>query len=144
MSYAGTQAWFPKGTQLEFSTTSGGTYTAVAEIDEVSRSGAKRDTSDASNMESGDTKEFIGLMRDEGDADFGGNWLPQDATQQALQAQYTAGALTYFKIVLPSPQGSLSFAGIVVQPCFMPKLDLKSQAKFTCKIKISGDVTQGS
>ncbi len=142
--YTGTAAWFPKGTQLQYSATSGGSMTTIAEIDKVNRTGAKRDMADASNFESGDIKEWIPLMRDEGDVDFEGNWLPQDATQQGLQTQYTSGALTYFKIVLPSPQGSLSFNGYVIEPPFMPTLDLKAQAKFACKIKITGDVTQGS
>jgi predicted secreted protein len=127
------------GTKLYRSTTSGGVYAALAEVNSISGPGMTRDTIDVTSLDStGGYREFITGFRDAGEISFEMNMT--HAAYALLKADFESDALRYFKLVLPNDEQTIfSFSGLVTQCPLNVPMDDKVTANIT--IKISGSVT---
>lgn len=145
MPYTASQAWLGVGSLLEMG--DGGTptelFTVIAEISDISKSGAKADTVDVTNMQSpSGYREFISGLRDAGELAITANWITLDAQQQALQTKFDTGAKANFKIVLPQiaggsiTPGNYAFSAVVTGLDF--SLSPTKQAVLSAKLKLSG------
>jgi len=150
MSYSGSQAFAPIGSELEIEIPVGSpavlTFTPIAEIQTIQRSGSKSDLVDVTNMQStGGYREFLATLRDAGDVSFSGNYIPNDASQQALQTLFDGATLVACKIVLP-PAGTYTVSlGTWTFNAYVQSNDYDlphdKEGKISGKLKITGKPT---
>ncbi len=134
-------AFCPRGTQLQRGTnvvTPTG-YTTLAEVRKISRTGAKSNFDNVSNMDSGNTEEMLPTMLTPGQVDFEVNFVPGDVTQQTLVNDYNTQALNPWQIVLPNGLGGWTFSAYVDSEDFT--LDFGKGATKSVKLQITGAVT---
>lgn len=147
MSYSGSQAFAPIGSKLQITIDAGSppvpTLTDVAEIQTIQRSGSKSDLVDVTNMQStGGYREFLATLRDAGDVAFSGNYIPNDATQQALQTLFDGATKVACAIVLP-PAGTYTVSlGTWTFDAYVQSNDYDlphdKEGKISGKLKITG------
>lgn len=145
MPYTTSQAWLALGSLLEMGdgVTPVEGFTVIAEITDISKSGAKADTVDVTNMQSpSGYREFISGLRDAGELSLSANWITTDAQQIALQTKFDAGTKTNFKIVLPQSAGGSTTPGEYAFAAVVTGLDFSlapgKQGTLSVKMKISG------
>lgn len=146
MSYSGSQAFAPIGSKLEIEILAGSPppgFTEIAEIQHIQRTGSKSDLVDVTNMQStGGYREYLATLRDAGDVSFSGNYIPNDATQQALQDLFDGATLVNCKIVLP-PAGTFTTSlGTWAFKAYVQSNDYDlphdKEGKISGKLKITG------
>jgi hypothetical protein len=117
----------------------------LAEVRKISRTGAKSNFDNVSNMDSGNTEEMLPTMLTPGQVDFEVNFVPGDATQQTLVTDYNTQALNPWQIVLPpgtgapTSLGGWTFLAYVDSEDFT--LDFAKGATKSVKLQITGAVT---
>ena len=148
MSYSGSQAFAPIGSELQIEILNTAsppvlTFTTIAELQNIQRSGSKSDLVDVTNHQStGGYREFLATLRDAGDVTFSGNYIPNDLTQQALQTLFDGATLVACKIVLPPAGtftvslGSWAFNAYVMSNDY--DLPHDKEGKISGKLKITG------
>jgi predicted secreted protein len=118
-------------------------FTAIAEITELTPPNESRDDIEVSNMSSSNgTREFISGWRDGGEVTFKANWLPTNSTQDkttGLRATYNDNLNHNWQIVLPGSVLTISFAGHL--STLESELPLDGAATLSGKIKVSGEIT---
>lgn len=115
------------------------TYTTLAGVNSVARTGDKVQVEKTTTMATANGVDtFISSTQDPGGVDVKGFWYPADASQTAIEAIRAAGSTVNMKI-LYGTGNSASFAGIVES--FTPSFPLEKPATFDLKVKISGPVT---
>lgn len=137
----GTQAGFPAGTQAF---AAGETFNVVGEVISGKFTGSKKDTVDATNMESGGYHEMVDTgMVSYGSLEITVNRVGSDAGQTAMNAAFLATGPFDFTVQLPLAKGQttkgdlLSFCGIVSTGGDMDLVTNK-QVELTYKIEITG------
>lgn len=117
-------------------------FTTIAEVTNIQRSGAKRDTDESTHMQSPNNyKEFIPTLKDGGEWQVDVNFIPGDNLGQGVIASlFESGELTNFKVVLPHSLGDSTFAGIVTE-YGNRQLPTDKKATDSFKLKVSGPVT---
>jgi predicted secreted protein len=138
MSYSNSAAFSPRGTTISYETLVSVGFLPLAEIKEINFSGAKYDLADVTNYESGNFREWLTTLADSGEVSFTGNYIPGDASQQALLGFFNNGTLVSWKVDLPSSLGSITFKGYVSG--LDHNLPLDKEATISGKIKITGAV----
>ncbi|HLW51317.1 MAG TPA: phage tail tube protein [Candidatus Angelobacter sp.] len=128
------------GTVFQKKNTTDVSYVHIAEVISINWANVKLDLIDVTNMDStGFYREFLPTLFDGGEISFELNYLPQDATQQALKTDYDARTLLNMQLVLPSSLGTWSFTGYIQE---MGKvLEIDKQAKQSVKVKVTGKPT---
>lgn len=141
MSYAGSRAFAGQGTQLQLGDGADPeSFSTIAEITKVQRSGSKMDLVDVTNMDSiGAYREKLATLLDAGQISFDANYIPQDATQTGLQAQFDGRILSNWKIVLPGGRGTFSFKAYSTSADF--DLSVDKASTFSGKLDITGAPT---
>jgi len=138
MSYAGSRAFAGQGTQLQLG--DGGSpeaFTTIAEVHKVARGGSKMDLVDVTNFDSiGAYREKLATLLDGGELTFDANYVPQDTSQQALQAQFDGRTLSNWKIVLPGGRGTFSCKAYSISADF--DLSVDKASTFAGKLAITG------
>lgn len=138
MTYTGSNAFQPKGTQLQVGDGGGSeVFTTVAEVKNIQRTGSKADLVDVTNMDStGAYREFLPTLLDAGEISFTGNMVPGDSTQQNLQSLFDNRTKRNWKIVLPTSLGHWAIS------CYVTGLDfdlsVDKEGSITVKLKITG------
>ena len=114
---------------------SGGTFTAVAEITSVKIAGKKRDMTDVTSFDSeGQYREFIAAFRDGGTVDLGMNFTK--AGYNDLNDDFENDSIVDYQIVFPTGIGTFEFSGYVVSG---PDIDAAlDKVSGSCSIKVSG------
>lgn len=132
------------GTLLQLSI--GGTYTTVAEITSINGVGVVREFTDVTHMESPDAyHEFIATLKQSNDISLEANFLPANATQQALLGVSAATWMAddtkqLFKIIFTdTATTTASFSGWAQNFSIGAPVDGKTAASFT--IKVTGPIT---
>lgn len=135
------KAFAPRGTQLEHGdTATPPNYTTIAEITKIDITGSKADVPDVTNMDSPTAyREFLATLIDAGEINIECNFVPGNAPQQVLEADFSAQVNAPYRIVLPNSLGEATFNGFVVSRDFAIPID--KQATRTVKIKITGPMT---
>lgn len=115
-------------------------FTAINEVQQADFTGSKVDLADVTNVQSPNARrEYIATLIDSGEFNFTANYLPNDATQQGMQAVMDARLVRNWQVVLPNSLGTLHFAGIVTT--IDKNLQFDKEAKLTIKVKITGPIT---
>lgn len=136
MTYTGSRAFAGQGSQLQLGDGVGG-FTTIAEMTKIQRSGSKADTVDVTNMDStGAYREVLPTLLTPGDISFDGNYIPEDATQQALQTQFDNRTLSPWRLVLPDSKGRWDFNAYVTSFDFDVSFDKAST--ISGKLTITG------
>lgn len=129
-----------RGTTLNRSTDAGATYTQIAEVLKINRTGSKSDMADVTNLNSPNAfEEVLPTILRLGDVDFEVNFLPADATQAACLADYLAQAKNTWKIQLPNAGGNWVFTAYVMSDDFM--MEPTKQITKSVKLKPTGGFT---
>jgi predicted secreted protein len=91
------------------------TFATISEVQAVKQSGSKLDMVDCTNMDSqGNYREFKPTLFDAGTFTLTVNYIPQDASQIALQSDYDGKVLRNFQVVIPGASGGTwSFSAYV-------------------------------
>lgn len=115
------------------------TFTAIAEVNNITGPSMSRDTIDVTSLDStGGYREFIGGFRDGGTVNFNMNFTL--AGYNNMKDDFEDSALRDYQIVLPDAGATtFEFSGLVTE---LP-LEIPMDDKITCAvtIKISGAVT---
>jgi predicted secreted protein len=139
MSYQGSAAFSPRGTVISYETPlTSSVITPLAEIKQIDFTGAKFDLADVTNYQSGVFKEWLTTLADSGEVSFTGNYIPTDASQQALLGFFNAGLLVSWIVTLPNSLGTITFKAYVQS--LEHNLPLDKEATITGKLKITGAV----
>jgi predicted secreted protein len=137
MTYTGSRAFAGQGTQLQLGAGSPVSYTTVAEVTKIQKSGSKMDIVDVTNMDSiGAYREKLPTLLDGGEVSLDCNYIPQDATQQALQSQFDNRTLSPWQIVLVNSLGTWNFNAYLTSLDFDISVDKAST--FSSKLTITG------
>ena len=112
-------------------------FSTITEIKRITRTGAKADLADVTNMDSGSYREFLPTLLDAGELNFDGNYIPSDATQQTLQSDFDGQVKHNWQVVMPGSRGIWHFAGYLVG-LDLPDLQVDKEATFSAKLKITG------
>lgn len=142
--YTGSEAFAPIGSVLEVETSeSPVTFTAIAEIQTIQRTGSKSDLVDVTNMQStGGYREYLATLRDAGDVSFSGNYIPNDATQIELQTLFDGATLSNWQIILPPGVGFPVSLGTWAFKAYVQSNDYDlphdKEGKISGKLKITG------
>jgi predicted secreted protein len=112
-------------------------FTTVAEVKNIQRTGSKSDQVDVTNMDSvGAYREYLPTLLDAGEISFTGNYIPADATQQNLQTLFDNRTKRNCKIVLPNSLGHWAFAAYIAGLDF--DLSVDKEATISVKLKVTG------
>lgn len=119
----------------------GATPTYVAEVASVTPPGMTRDTVDVTHLESDAMfKEYVGALKDTGEASITVNYIPTVAASDALLTAFNTDAAQLFTIMFPGGTVKLTFMGIVTGYEIGDLVgDDKMSATFT--VKATGAVT---
>lgn len=130
-------------------TNASGTFTELAEVKTLTRSGSKSDLVDVTNMQStGGFREWLPTLRDAGEFDFTANRVSADATQEQLDSDFNKATQSAWQLTWPagSITGSahtnpavFSFNGYVVQNDESSGVD--KAVEISGKLKITGQPT---
>lgn len=92
----------------------GATPTYVAEVVSITPPGMSRDTVDVTHLESDNAwKEYIGSLKDSGEASITINYVPTVAASDALFTAFGSDAAQDFTILFPGGTVKMTFKGIV-------------------------------
>ncbi len=135
------RAFAGQGTQLQLG--DGGSpeaFTTIAEVTKIQRGGSKMDLVDVTNMDSaGAYREKLATLLDGGEITFDANYVPQDVSQQSLQAQFDGRTLSNWKIVIVGGRGTFSFKAYSISADF--DLSVDKASTFAGKLAITGQPT---
>lgn len=140
-------AFRSSGLQLQYDIGAG--PVTVAEVNKVSKSGAKQDFADVTNFDSiGAVKEKLPTLLEPGQVKFDGNYLGNaDATgsQAELQAMFNGQVKAAWSIVLPPGAGETVSRGSWTFEAYVGQVDLdfpiEKQSTFSCTLEITGNAT---
>src|SRR5579863_448084 len=123
--------------QWQDNTQSPPVYTTINGVQSVTFGSNKVDHIDVTDVASasGD-RVFIGGLQDCGDITVTMNFLPGDATQDALVVLRDTRSLNNFKLLYPNTEGSVTLNGLIIG--LDTTFPLDKEAKTTMKIKVSG------
>lgn len=145
MVYTSSNAFSPRGSILEYSTNLSLGYTPIIELSQLDFTGQKLDLADVTNFNGGIFKEWLATLLDSGELTLKGNFVPSDASQQALLGFFNTATRVFWYLQLPinvatsQPFGHFTFLGFVSE--FMWALPLAKQGEINGKIKITGAIT---
>jgi predicted secreted protein len=130
-----------RGSQLGRGSGSPTTYTTIAEVLKINRSGSKSDMADVTNMDSpSNFREFLPTLLDSGEVSFDCNFIPGSSIQATLLSDFNNQTLSPWKIELPGgTEGNWTFNAYVISDDF--DLPIDKQATKSVKLKITGPVT---
>lgn len=140
---AETQAQIAYGTILEFS--DGGspeTFTALAEVTDITGPGMSRELPDATHMQSpGGWREFIGGLKDAGEITVEANHLPHNTTHDAengVLSLFASGERRAWRIRFPvSPEITWEMDAVV--SAFEPSFPVEDKMMLSVTLKVSGE-----
>jgi predicted secreted protein len=130
-----------RGTMLQRGSGSPTTYTTIAEVLKIQRSGSKADLADVTNMDSPSSfREFLPTLLDSGEVSFECNFIPSSSSQATVLSDFTNQTLSPWKIELPGgTEGNWTFNAYVTSDDIDIPID--KQVTKSVKLKISGPVT---
>lgn len=142
MTYTNSAAWSARGTVIAYETNPSVGFLPLAEIKDISFTGAKFDLADVTNYESGVFREWLTTLADSGELSFTGNYIPSDSSQSSLLGFFNTGLLVSWQITLPATANAsqpITFKAYVSS--LEHSLPLDKEAMITGKLKITGAVS---
>lgn len=145
MAYIASAAFSPRGTQLLYQITPSLGYQLFAEIKQADFSGQKLDLADVTNFQSGQFREYLATLLDSGELSFKGNFIPSDASQQAVLNLFNTASRNSWQVILPiNPNTGLTyghFTFLAFVAGFEWGLPIDKEATIMGKLKITGQIT---
>lgn len=138
-----TQAFCPAGTEIAFASIAAPTvFTPIGEVTSIKKSGQKRETDDATNMDStSGYREYIGTIKDGGEYTIDYNFVPGNAGQASVSYLYESGDVVNWKLTMPNTKGHFTFSAFIAEyGNFDFPVDKKATASL--KVKVSGPVIE--
>lgn len=135
-----TLASIGNGAQFQIESNTPGTYTAIAEVFDITPPNETTDVIDASHLGSPD-REFIMGLTDPGETSFEMNFVPGSASETALLAAKASRTAKKFRIVFPNLY-TWSFNGLVTG--YEPAVPNDDKMTATVTIKVTGSVTRAA
>lgn len=132
-----TEGMIGLGTKLEMgSTDSPPEYAMIAELTNFTPPALQREMQDATHSQSpGGWREFIAGLKDGGEAQFEGNFIPGSATDKRLRAAQIETFKRSYRITWPN--GAVwEFAGFVT--AYEPEGPIEDKMTFSLTIKVTG------
>ena len=129
-----TQATLGIGTKIRIETTPGASplaFTEIPEVGDIPPLPHTREFVEATNQDSGNSREYIGGLIDAEEFTFECNYLPQNAVQDLLWARFKSGVAQEFEIeeTTTSPAVELRFTGIIAAVSYAyPVADKKTMS----------------
>jgi hypothetical protein len=115
--------------------------TTIAEVRDGSGPEQKADKDEVTNQSSGVYKEWIPTLIDGGDVTANTNYIPGNASQQALLAAMQARTLEDFTLTAPAPYSS----EVIAFQAYVTDWDLKwphgKHAELNIKLSVTGPIT---
>ena len=140
-TYTNSAAFCPRGTIISYETNPSVGFIPLAEMKNLSFTGAKYDTTDVTNYESGNFREWLTTLADSGELSFTGNYIPGDPSQSALLSQFNTGVLVSWQITLPATVvGATPITFKAYVQSLEHSLPLDKEATISVKLKITGMV----
>lgn len=122
-----------------FSLDNGSSFTAVAEVKEVSGPGLSRATVEVTNHASPSAaREYIAGLIDAGEITLGLSWLPGNTQHSQILTDFTNGTLRNVKITLPSSAGSKVWTAAVIFTKYDPSYQIDGVLGLQVTMKVSG------
>ena len=131
-----TAASIGNGAQFQIESAAPNTYTAVAEVYDITPPNETTDIIDASHMASTD-REFIMGLTDPGECSFEMNFVPGSTSETLILAAKAARAAKNFRIVFPN-LATWTFAGLLTG--YEPAMPNDDKMTCTVTIKVTGAV----
>ncbi len=129
------------GSKFELGSGSGSpeTFTEIDGVLSIELGSSKVDTVDSSTMkDTSRARSYIAGREDAGEYTVKGNFLPGNTSQVALRTAKDSAAHN-FKAIYPGAVATESFSGIVTSFDITNPDD--KNVEFTCKVKVSGEIT---
>jgi predicted secreted protein len=120
------------------------TYTALAELTSISGPSLEAEQIDVTSHDSADMfEEFVSGIKRGGTVDVEGNFMPGEATHQALLDDFNSGDIVEYELAFPiSPEVAWTFDALVVS--FSTDAPFDGKLSFSASFKLSGPVDRGS
>jgi len=131
-----TSASIGNGAQFQIESATPGTFTAIAEVYDITPPNETTDVIDASHMGSPD-REFIMGLTDPGETSFEMNFVPGSASEGLLLAAKATRLAKKFRIVFPNDQ-TWTFSGLLTG--YEPAVPNDDKMTATVTIKVTGSV----
>lgn len=131
-----TQASIGNGAQFQIESATPGTYTALAEVFDITPPNEVTDVIDASHMGSPD-REFVMGLTDPGETSFEMNFVPGSTSEGLILAAKAARVAKNFRIVFPNA-ATWTFAGLLTG--YEPAVPNDDKMTATVTIKVTGAV----
>lgn len=136
-----TSALLGHGTTFEISTNGGTSYTALAEVLDITPPAKSPDMVEATHMGSGGVREYIAGLVDPGEASFDMNFIPGSASDTLIQGIVATGDKVKCRITFPN-EVTWVFDGICTG--YEPKDPVADRMTASVKFKVSGSITIGT
>lgn len=137
------KAFCPAGTEMQYASLLAPTvFVSIGEVTSIQKAGQKRETDDATNMDStSGYRETIPTLKVGGEYTVAYNFIPDDSGQAGLSTLFESGDRVNWKIVLPGTKGHFTFVAFVSDyGNFDFPMDKK--AKTSVKITVTGPVVE--
>lgn len=131
-----TQASIGNGAQFQIESATPGTFTALAEVYDITPPNETTDIIDASHMGS-PNREFIMGLTDPGETSFEMNFVPGSTREGLLLAAKASRSAKKFRIVFPN-DATWTFDGLVTG--YEPAMPNDDKMTCTVTIKVTGAV----
>ena len=131
-----TQASIGNGAQFQIESATPGTYTALAEVFDITPPNEVTDVIDASHMGSPD-REFVMGLTDPGETSFEMNFVPGSTSEGLILAAKAERKAKNFRIVFPNA-ATWTFAGLLTG--YEPAVPNDDKMTATVTIKVTGAV----
>lgn len=119
----------------------GATFTTIAELTDISGPSLEADELDVTSHDSPNGyREYIQGLKDAGEVSIEGNFLPGNATQETLLADYESGDVVNYQIVFPDA-GSTTWGFAAFVTAFEPAAGVEDVLTFSATLKLTGQPT---
>ena len=135
-----TSASIGNGAQFQIENGTPGTYTAIAEVYDITPPNETTDVIDASHMGSPD-REFVMGLTDPGETSFEMNFVPGSTSEGLLLAAKATRVAAKFRIVFPNDH-TWSFSGLLTG--YEPAVPNDDKMTATVTIKVTGSVVRAA
>lgn len=110
----------------------------IGEVLQIKGPGESKKEIDVTPIDATSRVRIAGIA-DGGEVSFDLNYDPTDSTQDALRADYLAGTVSSYGIVLPGGIGTISFSAVILK--WEPKIDVDKAIGLSVQMRVSGAVT---
>lgn len=140
-----TDATLGIGSKAAYETTLGASplaFTDVPECLDIPDLTQAREFLDATNQDSGDTKEYIAGLNDVQEFELSANYLPQDSAQKRILDFYNDRQARYWEVRETTTSPVVTWRGLAVVSSFAPSMPVQGKKVLKFKLRWTGPLTR--